>query len=182
LKAGLCIRRVRFVMFAPDLRQHRRCQAGKPLIELSEFPEPALFVGGSGLKIRLFGGSGTADPSGALRANRYHGITTTAGITTSYPVIRSRQQSLSVFGTAELLDNEIFTGDPARQTSRDNLRVLRAGTEYARQDTWLGAERSAVSTAAIRISRGLDTLGASPSNPVNVGRQNQLVEFTKVNM
>jgi hypothetical protein len=30
-------------MFAPDLRQHRRCQAGKPLIELSEFPEPALF-------------------------------------------------------------------------------------------------------------------------------------------
>ncbi|MCX7379822.1 MAG: hypothetical protein NTY94_24080, partial [Alphaproteobacteria bacterium] len=43
LKAGLCIRRVRFVMFAPDLRQHRRCQAGKPLIELSEFPEPALW-------------------------------------------------------------------------------------------------------------------------------------------
>jgi hemolysin activation/secretion protein len=141
-----------------------------------------VFVGGSGLKIRLFGGSGTADPSGALRANRYHGITTTAGITASYPVIRSRQQSLSVFGTAELLDTEIFTGNPARQTSRDNLRVLRAGTEYARQDAWLGAARSAVSTAALRISRGLDTLGASPSNPVNVGRQNQLVEFTKVNM
>jgi hemolysin activation/secretion protein len=32
------------------------------------------------------------------------------------------------------------------------------------------------------VSRGLDTLGASPSNPVNVGRQNQVVEFTKVNL
>lgn len=140
------------------------------------------FIGGSGLKIRLFGGSGTADPSGALRANRYHGVTTNVGLTASYPVIRARQQSLGVFGTMELLDSEIFTGSPARQASRDNLRILRAGTEYARQDTWLGAERSAVSTASFRVSRGLDAFGASPSNPANVGRQNQVVEFTKVNL
>lgn len=140
------------------------------------------FVGSSGLKIRLFGGSGTADPSGALRANRYHGVTTNVGLTASYPVIRARQQSLGIFGTMELLDSEIFTGSPARQASRDNLRILRAGAEYARQDTWLGAERSAISTAAVRVSRGLDALGASPSNPVNVGRQNQVVEFTKVNL
>ena len=37
---ALCVRRVRFVMISPDLRQHRRCQAGIPLIRLSEFPEP----------------------------------------------------------------------------------------------------------------------------------------------
>jgi hypothetical protein len=42
LKAGLCVRRVRFVMFAPDPRQHRCCQAGNPPIDLSEFPEPSL--------------------------------------------------------------------------------------------------------------------------------------------
>jgi plastocyanin len=29
-------------MFAPDPRQHRRCQAGNPPIALSEFPEPPL--------------------------------------------------------------------------------------------------------------------------------------------
>jgi len=141
-----------------------------------------LFIGSSGLKVRLFGGSGTADPSGALRANRYHGVTTNVGLTASYPVIRTRQHSLGVFGTFELLDSEIFTGQPARQASRDNLRILRAGTEYARQDTWLGAERSAVSQASLRVSRGLDSLGASRSNPVNVGRQNQVVEFTKLNV
>jgi hypothetical protein len=42
LKPGLWARRVRFVMLAPDTRQRRRCQAEKPVIDLSEFPEPAL--------------------------------------------------------------------------------------------------------------------------------------------
>lgn len=140
------------------------------------------FVGGSGLKIRLFGGSGTADPSGALRANRYHGITTNVGLTASYPVIRTRRQTLGVFGTFELLDSEIFTGSPGRQASRDNLRVLRGGAEYTVQDSWLGAGRSAVNQASFRASRGLAALGASRTNPANVGRQNQVVEFTKINV
>ena len=140
------------------------------------------FVGASGLKIRLFGGSGTADPSGGLRANRYHGITTNAGLTASYPVIRTRKHTLGVFGTFELLDSEILTGQPNRQASRDNLRILRGGAEYGRQDTWLGATRSAVSQASFKVSRGLATLGASPTNPANVGRQNQVVEFTKFNV
>ena len=140
------------------------------------------FVGSSGLKVRLFGGSGTADPSGALRAVRYHGVTTNAGLTASYPVIRTRQQTLGVFGTFELLESEIFTGQPGRQASRDNLRILRGGAEYTRQDTWLGAERSAVNQASFKLSRGLSALGASPTNPANVGRQNQVAEFTKVNI
>ena len=44
LKPGLCVRRVRFVTLAPDMRQHRRRQAGKPVIDLSEFPEPLLYL------------------------------------------------------------------------------------------------------------------------------------------
>ncbi len=139
------------------------------------------FVGSSGLRVRLFAGSGTADPSGALRANAYHGITTNAGLTASYPVIRARQQTLSAFGTFELLDSEIKTGRPSQQASRDNLRVLRLGAEYVRQDLWLGGDRSAVNQASMRVSRGLPVLGASGTNPSNVGRQNQVVEFTKVN-
>ncbi|MCC6720275.1 MAG: ShlB/FhaC/HecB family hemolysin secretion/activation protein [Acetobacteraceae bacterium] len=140
------------------------------------------FIGSSGLKIRLFGGSGTADPSGGLRASRYHGVTTNVGLTASYPVIRTRQQTLGVFGTFELLDSEIFTGQPSRQASRDNLRILRGGTEYARQDSWLGAQRSAINQASLKVSRGLAAFGASTTNPLNVGRQNQVVEFTKVNI
>src|SRR3954453_22931527 len=43
LKAGLCVRRVRFVMLAPDPRHHRRFQADPPLIALSEFGQPPLY-------------------------------------------------------------------------------------------------------------------------------------------
>jgi hypothetical protein len=44
LKPGLCVRRLRFVTLAPDMRQHCRRQAGKPVIDLSEFPEPLLYL------------------------------------------------------------------------------------------------------------------------------------------
>jgi hypothetical protein len=43
LKAGMCVRRVRFVMLAPDPRHHRRFQADPPLIALSEFGQPPLW-------------------------------------------------------------------------------------------------------------------------------------------
>jgi len=42
LKAGLWVRLVRFVMFAPDPRQHCRRQAENLPIGLSEFPRPPL--------------------------------------------------------------------------------------------------------------------------------------------
>src|SRR5690349_1464319 len=42
LKAGLCVRRVRFVMLAPDPRHLRRSQADSPLIALFEFGQPPL--------------------------------------------------------------------------------------------------------------------------------------------
>jgi len=43
-----------FVMVVPEPRQLRRCQAGHPLIGLSEFPEPPLGA-------RLFRGQGRAE-------------------------------------------------------------------------------------------------------------------------
>src|SRR5690349_7162559 len=42
LKTGLWVRRIRFVMLAPDPRHHRRFQADPPLIALSEFGRPPL--------------------------------------------------------------------------------------------------------------------------------------------
>src|SRR3954471_11070659 len=44
LKAGACVRRVRFVIIAPDPRHSRRSQAGFPLNELSEFGQPPLVM------------------------------------------------------------------------------------------------------------------------------------------
>src|SRR5271154_5903307 len=43
LKAGLCVRRARLAMLAPDARHYRRFQADFPLIELSELGQPPLY-------------------------------------------------------------------------------------------------------------------------------------------
>jgi hypothetical protein len=42
LKAGACVRRVRFVIVAPDPRHSRRFQADFPLNGLSDFGRPPL--------------------------------------------------------------------------------------------------------------------------------------------
>jgi hypothetical protein len=42
LKAGLCVRRARLAIVAPDPRHSRRSQADFPLIGLSEFARPPL--------------------------------------------------------------------------------------------------------------------------------------------
>jgi predicted O-linked N-acetylglucosamine transferase (SPINDLY family) len=42
-------------MLAPDTRQHRRCQAGKPVIDLSEFLEPLLTMLGQQFAARVAG-------------------------------------------------------------------------------------------------------------------------------
>jgi hypothetical protein len=44
LKAGLWVRRVRFAILSPDPRHLRRSQADLPLIGLSEFPRPPLYL------------------------------------------------------------------------------------------------------------------------------------------
>jgi hypothetical protein len=94
LKAGPCVRRVRFVILAPDPRRLRRCQAGNPLIGLSEFPEPSLprVAGrcGQGLHQRL--------PAAAAAAHERSGVTAEmaagARLSTAFAII-------SLFATYE---------------------------------------------------------------------------------
>jgi hypothetical protein len=44
LKAGAWVRRIRLAIVAPDLRHSRRSQAELPLIDLSEFGRPPLWI------------------------------------------------------------------------------------------------------------------------------------------
>lgn len=141
-----------------------------------------VFLGSTGLKLRAYGGSGTADPSGNLRAIGYHGVTSTGGVQLSYPVIRTRQQTLNVTGAFEILESNITTGfSPPAIASRDNLRVVRLGMDYVRQDNWLGAEFSAVNSASLRVSKGTPVLGASRNGDIRAGRLNERTDFGRVN-
>ncbi len=137
------------------------------------------FVGGSGLKVRVYAGSGTTNPSGQLASLYYHGVTTTAGVSTSYPIIRSRQQTLSVSGYFDLLESNIHTGKPSSLASYDNLRVFRIGADYAAQDLLLGGDRSAISTVSLRGSQGIAALGATQTSAARVARIGATPSFTK---
>ena len=132
------------------------------------------FVGSSGLRVRIYAGHGTTDPTGVLAASFYHGITTVFGGAATYPVIRSRQQTLNVYLAFDALQSTINANGEFPQ-SYDALRVLRLGEEYALSDIWLGGDRPAVDAVAVRISQGLKLLGAStngtsPTSP-RVGEQ-----------
>lgn len=141
------------------------------------------FLGGSGLRGRLYAGYGDADPSGFLRDVRYHGTTTVFGGSLTYPVIRARQQTLNVSGYFDAIETRITqVVDPAAGVQRgfDSLRVARLGADYAVQDGLFGDERPAISTVNVRLSQGIPALGATSNGNTEATRPGERVDFTKL--
>lgn len=140
------------------------------------------FLGGSGLKLRVYGGSGRETPSGQLAAEGYLGNTTVFGARLSYPVIRARQQSLEAFGALDALDSEISTetGGVRSRASYDALRVVRIGLDYARSDLLLGDNRGALNAANLVLSHGLPVLGATPDGAPDAPRVGERTDFVKL--
>jgi hemolysin activation/secretion protein len=106
------------------------------------------FVGGSGLKLKIYGGSGRTNPTGPLGAVGFEGITNVFGAMASYPVIRSRQQTLNVHVSFDGLESTIDVNPDNTRQSFDSLRVLRASADYALADLWAGGDRAAVARPA----------------------------------
>jgi hemolysin activation/secretion protein len=144
------------------------------------------YIGTSGLKMHVYGGAGEAIPSDLLRTVGYDGVTRVGGIDLSYPLIRSRQQTLTLTAAFDVVESDISydsTGKPLRN-SFDSLRVLRGQAQYVLQDnwfsTWAGPAVSAVNHASLRVSQGLPILGAEGNDNLQPARINERVDFTKV--
>jgi hemolysin activation/secretion protein len=144
-----------------------------------------VFLGSSGLRLHIYAGDGDATPSGNLRTIGYFGTTTVFGSQLSYPLIRARQQTLTLFGTLDALDSAVDTNTgsngSAIRASYDSLRVARIGTDYALSDLWLGDSRSAVNTATLRLSQGLSILGAAKNGDPLAARVGERIDFFKAN-
>lgn len=138
------------------------------------------FIGGSGLKLKAYAGYGVTNPTGSLAQIGYRGFTTVFGTQATYPVIRSRQQTLNVYATFDGIESNISTTTtgPRQQASYDSLRVLRIGEDYALSDLWFGADRSAVNSVSARFSQGLSILGAATGPPARIGED---LRFNKIN-
>lgn len=143
------------------------------------------FVGGSGLRIRLYGGAGGANPSGFLRQLGYDGQTRVFGVQGSYPILRSREQTLLGVLALDAIESDIRVntgvGGAATRASFDSLRVLRGGADYSVQDLVLGGDRVGYNGVSVRLSRGLDAFGASRNGDAQAGRVGSRVDFFKFN-
>jgi len=142
------------------------------------------FVGGSGLKIRIYGGDGETTPSDTLRAIGYHGFTTDIGAAATYPVIRSRRQTLTVGLYFDVENSEIkLDAGPQGQSIRsglDQLRVGRVGADYVSQDLWAGLDRTAVNAIEFRLSQGFPGLGGTTTSNPTPSRTGEQPGFTKI--
>ena len=143
------------------------------------------FLGGSGLRLRVYGGAGEAVPSGDLRAIGYDGVTRVFGGQLTYPILRQRVQTLNVVGIFDALESDIAEtsagpGGTAGRASFDSLRVFRVGLDYARLDTLLGASRSASDGVSFRVSQGVPSLGATRNNDPQAPRVGEQTDFSKI--
>jgi hemolysin activation/secretion protein len=147
------------------------------------------FIGGSGLRMRIYGGAGRATPGSTLAAIGYRGDTWLAGAALAYPVIRSRPLNLSVTGQFDAFESTVNTNLTANGTSqpmtRDSVRAIRIGAEGSLRDAllgrWLAPGTVAINFATIRVSQGVQWLGASEAGSPTVSRVSSDFGFTKLN-
>lgn len=134
--------------------------------------------GTTGLRVRLYGGAGNTLPCCDLHAIGYDGNTTVFGGEVSYPLIKARSQTLSLVVAFDATESQVTS----QRTTYDSTRVLRAGADYALQDTVLGDGRPAVNLISARLSQGISGpwLGASRNGDIDAGRTGERFGFTKL--
>lgn len=138
----------------------------------------SFFLGGDGLRLRVYGGAGRANPGGALRSTLYRSEIQVFGGELSYPILLRRNQSLTLTGKLDGSDNTILIQHA--QTAFDSLRSARLLAQYALQDLVLGANRSAVNVLDVNLSKGIPYFGASPDGRVaEAGRAGERVDYWK---
>lgn len=144
-----------------------------------------LFVGGSGLKMKIYGGAGNSTPSGSLAQIGYDGETRVFGGQFSYPLLRARAQSLNLVAAFDAIESNVLNNlgpnGASQRSNFDSLRVLRFGGDYAFLDLLLGPERSGLNAVSARLSQGLTLLGASRDGDTATPppRLGEKVDFTK---
>lgn len=154
---------------------------GQTFIQASE----EVFLGGSGLRLRLYAGWGRAAPGSPLAAIGYAGETRVAGAALTYPIIRSRPLNLAVSGQFDAFESEVEArpapGMARERTSLDSVRTLRIGLDGSVQDALLGfAPAAAVTYGSVRLHQGIEALGASSGRPGRVARAGSDFGFTKL--
>lgn len=140
------------------------------------------FLGGSGLRVRLYAGAGYTQPSGTLATIGYNAFTTIAGGAVAYPIIRARSANLFATAQFDMYDNTVETGTTqVLRTSKDYVRALRGGFDGQYLDSFLPFGGLAVNAGNIRLHQGITTFGATQNGRTPPpSRQGSDFGFTKI--
>lgn len=140
------------------------------------------FLGGSGLRLKIYAGTGVTRPFGKVGANGYQGEAQVGGVQLSYPLFRSRPFNLTAVTALDIFDSTVTTGfgDNRTRASLDKIRTLRGGMDFQLLDSWVPWLPAATNQGNFRIHNGLNGLGATPTNSVTAARAGSNFGFTKV--
>ncbi len=95
------------------------------------------FIGSDGLKVRGYYGQGLSEPGSFLAATGFKSHLILAGISASYPIIRTRPLSVTsnlAFDASRSVIDEFGADNIRDPQSITNLRILRAGGDATFQD------------------------------------------------
>jgi hemolysin activation/secretion protein len=139
------------------------------------------FLGASGLRLRLYAGTGRTQPGGVLAQVGYTADTQVGGVSLTYPVVRSRPLNLYAVGQFDifngLVENETF-GRTTR-TSRDAVRAFRGGFDTQFADSLFGLVPLATNIGSFRISQGSTIFGGTGNEARDPTRQTSIFDFLK---
>ena len=131
-------------------------------------------VGTEGGKISLLASYGITRPDlQGFSGQTLESHSTSAAVTYTYPLIRSRVENLyargsfSVFNSASDFNSALL--------SKDRLRALRIGGTYDLADQWHG-----INIIGTELSQGLNILGETKTGSANLSRVDGRSDFSKV--
>jgi hemolysin activation/secretion protein len=127
------------------------------------------------LSIDLTGGVTKAYPGYTLERFDINSHAYNLGALVTYQWIRQREENLAFTGgidgrnvTSEILHTPL---------TRDHIRTVRAGANYEKLDDWKGDN-----TANFTLSQGINGLGASHEDDLNLSRAGAKPDFTKATL
>ncbi|MDX1923090.1 MAG: POTRA domain-containing protein [Alphaproteobacteria bacterium] len=124
------------------------------------------------MKLNIAGGVTQAMPGYSLESSEIDSISIFASIALNYQLLRTRQQNLGLKACVDGRDvKSDILGAPL---TRDYIRAFRASANYDLADGWHG-----FNNATITLAHGVDWLGSSHPNDLNLSRIGALPDFTK---
>jgi hemolysin activation/secretion protein len=156
-----------------------------PLTDEQVFAQLAseAYIGSNGLKVRGYYGFGISEPGSFLAATGFKSYLYLAGVSASYPIIRTRPLSLVANLAFDGSRSTIATfgaGNVRQRQSTTNLRIFRFGGTLDFQDDTSGLDLVGANSLSATLHKGIVGLGSSRNSSPLPARTGNIIDFAKL--